>query len=55
MRGFCPKCKEYRSDEGLDAWRIIWQNNLPICEKCGSIVDLWLNEKRNGSEQKDGQ
>jgi hypothetical protein len=50
MRGFCPKCKEYRSDEGLDAWRIIWQNNLPICEKCGSIVDLWLNEKRNESE-----
>jgi len=41
MRGYCPRCKEYRSDNGFDAWRIIWRNGRPICEKCGSYVDIW--------------
>lgn len=41
MRGYCPRCKEYRSDNGLDAWRIIWRNSRPTCERCGSYVDVW--------------
>jgi Fe2+ or Zn2+ uptake regulation protein len=44
MRGYCPKCKEYRSDNGKDAWSIIWKNDLAICERCGSVVDLWVNK-----------
>jgi len=43
MRGYCPKCKEYRSDNGFDAWGIIWRNGRPICERCGSYVDVWRN------------
>lgn len=46
MRGYCPKCKEYRSDNSTDAWKIIWRNNLAICERCGSIVDLWINKNK---------
>jgi transcription initiation factor IIE alpha subunit len=34
MRGYCPKCKEYRSDDGRDAWAIIWKDGLAICERC---------------------
>jgi len=45
MRGYCPKCKEYRSDNGLDAWAIIWRNDRPICERCGSYVDIWNIEE----------
>jgi len=45
MRGYCPKCKEYRSDNGKDAWSIKWHNDLAICERCGSVVDLWGNDK----------
>jgi len=53
MRGYCPICKEYRSDNGKDAWNIIWYENLAICERCGSVVDLWVNEKcENKSIQK---
>jgi hypothetical protein len=44
MRGYCPRCKEYRSDNGKDAWEIIWKDNLAICERCGSVVDLWMNK-----------
>jgi hypothetical protein len=44
MRGYCDKCKEYRSDNGMDAWRIIWRNDLAICERCGSVVDVWRNK-----------
>jgi hypothetical protein len=40
MRGFCSKCKEYRSDDGENAWGIVWINETPICEKCGSFVDI---------------
>jgi len=28
----------------MDAWAIIWQNDLAICERCGSVVDVWLNK-----------
>lgn len=45
MRGYCAKCKEYRSGSGIDAWGIIWKNDLAICERCGSVVDVWVNEK----------
>jgi len=51
MRGYCPKCKEYRSDNGFDAWGIIWQNGRPICERCGSYVDVWRNNFKNPSER----
>ncbi|MGB9622447.1 MAG: hypothetical protein ACPL07_01255 [Candidatus Bathyarchaeia archaeon] len=40
MRGFCSKCKEYRSDEGENAWGIVWLDEMPVCEKCGSLVDI---------------
>lgn len=43
MRGFCIKCKEYRSDKGFDAWKILWNNGLGLCEKCGHVVDVWEN------------
>jgi len=47
MRGYCPKCKEYRSDNGTDAWQIVWLNGFPICGRCGSMVDVWnYSEKR---------
>lgn len=45
MRGFCSKCKEYRSDNGCDAWKIIWNNGLGVCEKCGHVVDVWMDEE----------
>ncbi|MEM3871126.1 MAG: hypothetical protein QXE05_00980 [Nitrososphaeria archaeon] len=45
MIGFCPKCKEYRSDEGESAWGIVWIDDTPICEKCGSFVDIIDEEK----------
>ncbi|MEM3041243.1 MAG: hypothetical protein QXG97_04365 [Nitrososphaerota archaeon] len=41
MRGYCPKCREYRSDEGENAWGIMHGSFGPICEKCGSLVDVW--------------
>jgi hypothetical protein len=47
MRGYCAKCQEFRSDDGVDAWRILWDDNMPICEKCGSVVDIWRNEENN--------
>jgi hypothetical protein len=40
-RGYCPRCEEYRSDNGLDAWKIIWRDDRPTCERCGSYVDVW--------------
>jgi len=52
MRGYCPRCKEYRSDNGMDAWRIIWRNGRPTCERCGSYVDIW-NENRKKEMKKE--
>lgn len=51
MRGYCPKCKEYRSDDGFDAWGIIWRNGRPTCERCGSYVDVWRNNFKNCNER----
>lgn len=50
MRGYCPKCREYRSDNGFDAWGIVWHNNLAVCEKCGSVIDLWIDEDKSEEE-----
>jgi len=41
MRGYCPKCREYRSDSGENAWAFDWTDDLPICRKCGSVVEVW--------------
>jgi hypothetical protein len=53
MRGYCPRCKEYRSDDGKDAWSIIWKNGLAVCERCGSVVDLWVNEDENCKDEQE--
>ena len=52
MRGFCPKCKEYRSDNGKDAWSIIWKNGIAICERCGSVIDIWMNKRKKSEHSK---
>ena len=52
MRGYCHECKEYRSDDGKNAWGILWNLDCPICEKCGSVVDVWERNK-GGSEHSD--
>jgi hypothetical protein len=53
MRAYCPNCREYRSDNGKDAWSIRWQNGLALCDRCGSVVDVWVNGKcENKSVQK---
>lgn len=41
MRGYCPRCREYRSDEGENAWGILWVDGVPTCEKCGGFVDVF--------------
>ena len=48
MIGYCPKCKEYRSDDGSDAWGFIWKNGMPICKRCGHLVDLFNKNKKKG-------
>ena len=40
MKGYCPKCKEYRSDECENAWGLKWVDGVPICKRCGSFVDV---------------
>lgn len=44
MKGYCPKCKEYRSDDGSDAWGFTWKNGVPICRRCKHLVDLYNNK-----------
>ena len=51
MRGYCPKCKEYRSDNGGDAWTIVWSDDLPLCQRCKSVVDVWPNSNRGNSSE----
>jgi len=41
MRGYCPKCREYRSDEGENAWGIAWTEYGPVCERCSSVIDVF--------------
>ena len=51
MRGYCPECKEYRSDNGVDAWAIVWSEDLPVCQRCKSVVDVWPNSNRGVSSK----
>lgn len=53
MRGYCPKCKEYRSDNGTNAWQIVWLNGVPICGRCGSIVDVWDDPQKQEDQSKE--
>lgn len=57
MRGFCPRCQEYRSENGLDAWCIIWKDGTPVCERCGSVVDMWerYGNDSEPSAEEDGE
>jgi len=41
MRGYCINCKEYRSDDGGDAWGIVWIDGTAFCERCGHVLDLF--------------
>jgi len=43
--GYCTKCKEYRSDNGKDAWGFVWKKGVPICNRCGHFVDLFDNDR----------
>jgi hypothetical protein len=52
MRGYCPRCKEYRSDDGMDAWAIKWVEGSPLCERCGSYVNTWSDEDKEEIEEK---
>jgi len=51
MRGYCPKCREYRSDNGVDAWSIVWKDDLPLCQRCKSLIDIWPNSNRGVSSR----
>jgi len=48
-----PKMQGIQSDDGKDAWRIIWKNGLAICERCGSVIDLWVNGNDLPKQRKD--
>jgi len=41
MKGYCPRCKETRSDSDDNAWGFDWIDDLPVCRRCGSVVDVW--------------
>ncbi len=51
MRGYCPRCREYRSDNGGDAWTIVWKDDLPFCQRCKSLIDIWPNSNRGVSSK----
>jgi len=53
VRGYCPTCKEFRSDIGEDAWSIIWKNGNPVCERCGDFVDINYFVELRGKKQAD--
>ena len=37
-RGYCSQRKEYQSDDGYVDGGIIWQYDLALCERCGSVI-----------------
>ena len=51
VRGYCAKCKEYRSDDTIDVWCIVWQNGVATCERCDSEIDVMANEEENNSPE----
>jgi len=42
--GYCPRCREYRSDQDRNAWGFDWIDDTPICRKCRSVVDIMGSE-----------
>ena len=44
MFGYCPTCREYRSDQDKNAWGFDWIDDTPICRKCGAVVDIMGSE-----------
>ena len=52
MRGFCSRCKEFRSDNGVDAWPIVWKNRMGVCGKCGGYIDLWNGNNHNRTDNR---
>lgn len=49
VRGYCGRCQEYRSDNGIDAWKIVWRDGVGVCEKCGGVIDVWNNGNASNS------
>jgi hypothetical protein len=45
MRGYCPRCKETRSDDDKNSWGFDWIDDTPRCRRCGSVVDIWSSDK----------
>jgi hypothetical protein len=43
--GYCPKCRECRSDEDKNAWGFDWIDDSPICRRCGAVVDIWSSDE----------
>jgi hypothetical protein len=41
MNGYCPRCKEMRSDEGRNSWGIKITRFGPACKRCESILDVY--------------
>jgi len=44
--GYCPRCREYRSDEDKNAWGFDWIDDTPTCRKCGSVVDIMESDDK---------
>jgi len=55
LRGYCPKCMEFRSDNGSDAWSIVWGESVPLCQRCKSVIDVWPNSNRGFSKTSMGR
>jgi len=36
----------------MDAWQIVWVNGLPLCGRCGSIVDVWDNPDKQEAKKR---
>lgn len=47
MKGYCPTCREVRSDNGCDIWGMRWRNSTPICKRCGHYVDVTNGRNSN--------
>ncbi len=46
MKGYCPACEEFRTETGDDAWGLVWHGAMPVCQRCGSIVELREQEDK---------
>src|SRR3989442_16006636 len=46
---------EFRSDNGTDAWSIVWGENVPLCQRCKSVIDVWPNSNRGFSKTSMGR